>query len=25
VIAEFPQHRALDTYDDLLAAIRSHL
>lgn len=25
VIAEFPQFRALDTYDDLLAAIRSHL
>jgi len=25
VIAEFPQHPALDTYDDLLAAIRSHL
>jgi phosphoserine/homoserine phosphotransferase len=25
VIAEFPQFPALDTYDDLLAAIRSHL
>ena len=25
VIAEFPQFAALDTYDDLLAAIRSHL
>ena len=25
VIAEFPQYRALDTYDDLLAAIRTHL
>jgi phosphoserine/homoserine phosphotransferase len=25
VIAEFPQFRALDTYDELLAAIRSHL
>ena len=25
VIAEFPQHPALDTYDDLLAAIRTHL
>jgi phosphoserine / homoserine phosphotransferase len=25
VIAEFPQHTAFDTYDDLLAAIRSHL
>jgi phosphoserine/homoserine phosphotransferase len=25
VIAEFPQFRALDTYPDLLAAIRSHL
>jgi len=25
VIAEFPQFPALDTYDDLLAAVRSHL
>jgi len=25
VIAEFPQFAALDTYEDLLTAIRSHL